>query len=284
MLGSGRPVVLDADALTSLTGELPLPGRAVLTPHAGEFRALFPDQPDAPAAARAAGQVVVLKGPRSVIAAPDGRAAINGNAPRWLATAGSGDVLAGVIGGLLAQGMPCFEAACAGVWLHGAAGVAAGAYLTAEDLEPALRLSDRLGGHLVSGHVDGLGTVVAIAREPASWRLEVRWNDPAYGRYVCGKASVAIDGISLTVAGCSTAGQFWIAVIPHTWSATTLAHRRVGDVVNLEADLLAKYTEQLLRSASPLPGSPRAGSQRPGSQASPGPAITPTWLAEQGWA
>jgi len=139
MLGSGRPVVLDADALTSLTGELPLPGRAVLTPHAGEFRALFPDQPDAPAAARAAGQVVVLKGPRSVIAAPDGRAAINGNAPRWLATAGSGDVLAGVIGGLLAQGMPCFEAACAGVWLHGAAGVAAGAYLTAEDLEPALR-------------------------------------------------------------------------------------------------------------------------------------------------
>jgi hydroxyethylthiazole kinase-like uncharacterized protein yjeF len=139
MLGSGRPVVLDADALTSLTGDLPLPGRAVLTPHAGEFCALFPDQPDAPAAARAAGQVVVLKGPRSVIAAPDGRAAINGNAPRWLATAGSGDVLAGVIGGLLAQGMPCFEAACAGVWLHGAAGVAAGANLTAEDLEPALR-------------------------------------------------------------------------------------------------------------------------------------------------
>jgi hydroxyethylthiazole kinase-like uncharacterized protein yjeF len=139
MLGSGRPVVLDADALTSLTGDLPLPGRAVLTPHAGEFCALFPDQPDAPAAARAAGQVVVLKGPRSVIAAPDGRAVINGNAPRWLATAGSGDVLAGVIGGLLAQGMPCFEAACAGVWLHGAAGVTAGAYLTAEDLEPALR-------------------------------------------------------------------------------------------------------------------------------------------------
>ena len=139
MLGSGRPVVLDADALTSVTRDLPLPGRAVLTPHAGEFRALFREQADAPAAARLAGQVVVLKGPRSIIASPDGRAALNGNAPRWLATAGSGDVLAGIIGGLLAQGMPCFEAACAGVWLHGAAGMAAGPHLTAEDLEPALR-------------------------------------------------------------------------------------------------------------------------------------------------
>ncbi len=139
MLGSGRKVVLDADALTSLTEDLPLPGQAVLTPHQGEFRTLFPDLPDAPTAARACGQVVVLKGPRTVIAAPDGRAATNTNAPRWLATAGSGDVLAGIIGGLLAQGMAPFEAACAGVWLHGAAGMAAGPHLTAEDLEPALR-------------------------------------------------------------------------------------------------------------------------------------------------
>ncbi len=139
MLGSTRPVVLDADALTSLTLDLPLPGQAVLTPHQGEFRTLFPGLPDAPAAAQASGQVVVLKGPRTLIAAPDGRAATNTNAPRWLATAGSGDVLAGIIGGLLAQGMPCFEAACAGVWLHGAAGTAAGPHLTAEDLEPALR-------------------------------------------------------------------------------------------------------------------------------------------------
>ena len=119
----------------------------------------------------------------------------------------------------------------------------------AVNLEPALRLSDRLGGHLVSGHVDGLGTVVAIEREPASWRLVLRWNDPAYGRYVCEKASVAVDGISLTVAGCNSEGQFWVAVIPHTWSATTLCHRRVGDAVNLEADLLAKYTERLLQGA-----------------------------------
>jgi riboflavin synthase len=96
---------------------------------------------------------------------------------------------------------------------------------------------------------------------------------------------VAVNGISLTVAGCEPNGAlFWIAVIPHSWSHSTLAHLQLGDLVNLEADLLAKYTEQLLRSGSPLPGSPRAGSPRPGSEATSGPAITPTWLAEQGWA
>jgi riboflavin synthase len=146
----------------------------------------------------------------------------------------------------------------------------------AVNLEPALRLSDRLGGHLVSGHVDGLGTVVAIARESASWRLEVRWNDPAYGRYVCDKASVAIDGISLTVAGCNSEGQFWIAVIPHTWSATTLAQRRVGDVVNLEADLLAKYTERLLQISIGTGGVASLPQAREG--------LSRDWLASHGWA
>jgi len=155
----------------------------------------------------------------------------------------------------------------------------------AVNLEPALRLADRLGGHLVSGHVDGLAEVVDIEPRGASWHLALRWQEASYGRYICEKASVAVNGISLTVAGCEPNGAlFWIAVIPHSWSHSTLAQLQRGDLVNLEADLLAKYTEQLLRSASPLPGSPRAGSQRPGSQASPGPAITPTWLAEQGWA
>ena len=115
------------------------------------------------------------------------------------------------------------------------------------NLEPALRLADRLGGHLVSGHVDGLGTVQAVERQSASWHLELAWSNPAYGRYVCEKASVAVDGISLTVAGCSSDGaRFWIAVIPHTWAETTLQHLRLGAAVNLEADLLAKYTERLL--------------------------------------
>ncbi|MEN9541008.1 MAG: hypothetical protein RLZZ459_1099 [Cyanobacteriota bacterium] len=142
------------------------------------------------------------------------------------------------------------------------------------NLEPALRLADRLGGHLVSGHVDGLGTVVAVERQSASWRLVLRWRDPAYGRYVCEKASVAVDGISLTVAGCSADGaEFWIAVIPHTWSSTALQHLRPGDAVNLEADLLAKYTERLLQAA--------AGGAAAATPAEP--AISAAWLAEHGW-
>jgi len=141
------------------------------------------------------------------------------------------------------------------------------------NLEPALRLADRLGGHLVSGHVDGLGTVVAVEQQPASWRLVLRWNDPAYGRYVCEKASVAVDGISLTVADCSGDGsEFWIAVIPHTWSSTTLQHLRPGDAVNLEADLLAKYTERLLGWRQQGDGN----AERSG-------VISAAWLAEHGW-
>ena len=140
------------------------------------------------------------------------------------------------------------------------------------NLEPALRLADRLGGHLVSGHVDGQGTVVAVEQQPASWRLVLRWQDPAYGRYVCEKASVAVDGISLTVADCSADGaEFWIAVIPHTWSSTTLQHLRVGDAVNLEADLLAKYTERLLAHRSGMAAADQAGT------------ISAAWLAEHGW-
>jgi riboflavin synthase len=141
------------------------------------------------------------------------------------------------------------------------------------NLEPALRLADRLGGHLVSGHVDGLGTVVAVEQQPASWRLVLRWQDPSYGRYVCEKASVAVDGISLTVADCSADGaEFWIAVIPHTWSSTTLQHLRAGDAVNLEADLLAKYTERLL-AARMAAGGPEEAS----------PQLSRAWLAEHGW-
>ena len=141
LLAAGnRQVVADADALGVAAGAPDmLRGAAVLTPHGGEFTRVFgPPGPDKVRAARDAavrtGAVVVLKGADTVVAAPDGRAAINDNAPPFLATAGAGDVLSGIVGGLLAAGMPPWEAACAAVWLHGRAAILAGPGLLAEDL------------------------------------------------------------------------------------------------------------------------------------------------------
>jgi ADP-dependent NAD(P)H-hydrate dehydratase / NAD(P)H-hydrate epimerase len=143
LLKKDLPLVLDADAITSFADDPPdlfdaLHDQVVLTPHEGEFARLFLaiDLADRLTAARLAaelsGAVVLLKGPETVVAAPDGRLAVNGHASPWLATAGSGDVLAGLICGVLAQGNTAFEAACIASWLHGDIGVRGGPGLTAD--------------------------------------------------------------------------------------------------------------------------------------------------------
>ena len=147
LANTGAALVIDADALTSFREDPSelfrvLDRDDVLTPHPGEFERVFPgllkSSPNRIAATRQAAArasaVVLLKGSDTVIAAPDGRCAVNMNGSPWLATAGSGDVLAGFIGGLLAQGMDSFEAACAGVWIHAEAGAAHGPGLISEDL------------------------------------------------------------------------------------------------------------------------------------------------------
>ncbi|MFM7229148.1 MAG: riboflavin synthase [Cyanobacteriota bacterium] len=137
----------------------------------------------------------------------------------------------------------------------------------AVNLEPALTLSDRLGGHLVSGHVDGSGQLLSVAASAESWLLELAWDDPAYGRFMAVKGSVTVDGVSLTVAAAAGA-RFQVAVVPHTWSHTTLGLLQPGDAVNLEADLLARYVERLL-------------AHRPGGAgAAP---MDSSWLVEHGW-
>ena len=144
LIAAGRSVVGDADVFTAFAGEPDaLRGAAVLTPHAGEFaRAFGAPGVDRLAAVREAavrtGAVVLLKGADTIVARPDGMAAINDSAPPWLATAGAGDVLSGLIAGLLAQGLSAWEAALAGAWLHGRAAVEVGPGLIAEDLAPAL--------------------------------------------------------------------------------------------------------------------------------------------------
>lgn len=162
MLRTGKSVVIDADALTSFAGRADrltqsIAAPCVLTPHDGEFSRLLGVTPSlelslritqTQTAASQIGAVVLLKGAQTVIAAPNGRQVVNNNAPPTLATAGSGDVLAGIITGLLAQGMPAFEASAAAVWLHAEAATLFGPGLIAEDLPGLLTAAIRQCQHI----------------------------------------------------------------------------------------------------------------------------------------
>ena len=135
------------------------------------------------------------------------------------------------------------------------------------NLETALKMSDPLGGHLVSGHVDGTGEILEIIPEGNSWRYRFRVS-PEISRYLIEKGSVAVDGISLTVAALD-GQEFTASVIPHTARSTTLGRKKAGDRVNLENDLIAKYVEKFLR--------PREDPERRPSR------IDATFLAQHGF-
>jgi len=121
------------------------------------------------------------------------------------------------------------------------------------NLELSLKLGSELGGHFVFGHVDGLGEIVAIEDEGQSHRVRVR-PPMELARYFATKGSVAIDGVSLTVAEALDSGDFEVAIIPHTWHVTTLGQLQVGSKVNLEVDMLARYVARMVGADAPRQG------------------------------
>ncbi len=135
------------------------------------------------------------------------------------------------------------------------------------NLELPVRLSDRLGGHLVQGHVDGVGEVRTVTKQATSWLVEVEF-PPAFSRYVVPVGSIAVDGISLTVAA-TEGNRLTVSLIPHTLANTTLSAITRGDRVNLEFDLIGKYVEKLLRGEE---------AEKPGTG-----GITPEKLASWGY-
>ncbi len=140
------------------------------------------------------------------------------------------------------------------------------------NLEPALRISDRLGGHIVSGHIDGLGKVENIEKLEKSWLLSIKWQNKNFSKYIVDKGSICVNGISLTIAKSENEGEiFTIAIIPHTWENTNLKNLAIGDSVNLEGDALIKYVEKLLKFNKNID-----------SENFP-QEISSNWLKENGW-
>ncbi len=178
---------------------------------------------------------------RAVVSAPAGFLAAQGGTALGASIACSGCCLTATELGAdwFAVDVSAESVACTtlGAWQPG----------TRVNLERAMRLGDELGGHMVSGHVDGVGEVVGIAPEAGSLRIEVSVPEPLH-RYVAAKGSVAIDGVSLTVNAVSGA-RFGVNVIPHTAEHTTLGLRRPGDKVHIEIDMLARYVARLAETA-----------------------------------
>ena len=140
------------------------------------------------------------------------------------------------------------------------------------NLEPALRMSDRLGGHIVSGHVDDIGTIESIEKLEKSWLLSIKLKNENFSKYIVNKGSICVNGISLTIAKYKNQGEvFTIAIIPHTWNNTNLKNLNIGDSVNLEADALIKYVEKLLLFKKSSTGENSTNE------------ISSIWLKENGW-
>jgi riboflavin synthase len=138
------------------------------------------------------------------------------------------------------------------------------------NLETSLRVGSKLGGHFVTGHVDGIGTFQSAVQTATSWEITVNVLSDQVARYIVPKGSISVNGISLTVADCAADGSwFRVAVIPHTYAATNLSQLTTGNWVNLEGDILGKYVERFTKADSLDGGSSNA--------------ISPNFLAENGY-
>ncbi len=148
------------------------------------------------------------------------------------------------------------------------------------NLEPSLRVGSKLGGHFVTGHIDGLGYLEASVQTENAWEISFSIPDARVARYIVPKGSIAVNGISLTVAECSASGNwFKVAVIPHTYAETNLNQLQPGSPVNLEGDLLGKYVEKFLRLGQADPAVGELESLYYAAEES----LSPAFLAEHGY-
>jgi riboflavin synthase len=144
------------------------------------------------------------------------------------------------------------------------------------NLEPSLKVGSKLGGHFVTGHIDGVGYLETSVQTENSWEMSFQVPDPQVARYIVSKGSIAVNGVSLTIATCNSGGSwFKVAVIPLTYGETNLRYLQPGSPVNLEGDVLGKYVEKFLRLGNPAVA-PVASLQSMSS-------VTDGFLAEHGY-